>query len=103
MSDTERTTAITDLSVCQICRTDADSEAMIPLALVRPAVVNEIRKDFPALSPEGFICKDDLNRYRIRYVESLLSSEQGEVTTLDRDVLDMNFSPATSMRNLSAS
>jgi uncharacterized membrane protein len=88
MNDTERTTAITDLSVCQICRTDADSEAMIPLALVRPAVVNEIRKDFPALSPEGFICKDDLNRYRIRYVESLLSSEQGEVTTLDRDVLE---------------
>ncbi|MCB2149007.1 MAG: DUF1003 domain-containing protein [Deltaproteobacteria bacterium] len=88
MNDTEPTTALTDLSVCQICRTDADSGSMIPLALVRPAIVNEIRRDHPELSLEGFICKDDLNRYRIRYVESLLSSEQGEVTTLDRDVLE---------------
>lgn len=60
---------------------------MIPLALVRPAVVNEIRKDHPGLSDDGLICKDDLNRYRIRYVQSLLSSEQGEITTLDQDVL----------------
>jgi uncharacterized membrane protein len=88
MNATERTTDLTDLSVCQICRTDADSAAMIPLALVRPAVVDEIRKDHPELSLEGFICKDDLNRYRIRYVQSLLSSEQGEITTLDRDVLE---------------
>jgi len=88
MNDTERTTALTDLSVCQICRTDADSASMIPLALVRPAVVNEIRKDHNELSLDGFICKDDLNRYRIRYVQSLLSSEQGEITTLDRDVLE---------------
>ena len=88
MNDSEQTTALTDLSVCQICRTDADSAAMIPLALVRPAVVDEIRKDHPELSLDGFICKDDLNRYRIRYVQSLLSSEQGEITTLDRDVLE---------------
>jgi uncharacterized membrane protein len=61
---------------------------MIPLALVRPAVVDEIRKDHPGLSVDGLICKDDLNRYRIRYVQSLLSSEQGELTTLDQDVLE---------------
>ncbi|MEE4113234.1 MAG: DUF1003 domain-containing protein [Desulfobacteraceae bacterium] len=88
MNDTEATDRSTDLSVCQICKTDADSAAMIPLALVRPAVVSEIRKDRPALTMDGFICKDDLNRYRIRYVQSLLSSEQGEITTLDRDVLE---------------
>ena len=88
MNDTEPTDRSTDLSVCQICGTDADSAAMIPLALVRPAVVDEIRKDHPDLSIDGFICKDDLNRYRIRYVQSLLSSEQGEITTLDRDVLE---------------
>ncbi len=88
MNDTEEIHVFTDLSVCQICGTDADTAAMIPLALVRPAVVNEVRKDHPDLTVDGFICKDDLNRYRIRYVESLLSSEQGEVTTLDRDVLE---------------
>jgi len=88
MNDTERTAALTDLSICPICRADADRATMIPLALVRPAVVDEIRKDHPELSVDGSICKDDLNRYRIRYVESLLSSEQGELTTLDQDVLE---------------
>jgi uncharacterized membrane protein len=88
MNDAESTDRSTDHSVCQICKTDADSAVMIPLALVRPAVVNEIRKDHPDLTVDGFICKDDLNRYRIRYVQSLLSSEQGEITTLDRDVLE---------------
>ena len=88
MNDADRTTGLTDLPVCQICRSDENSAAMIPLALVRPAVVDEIRKDHPELSLDGFICKDDLNRYRIRYVQSLLSSEQGEITTLDRDVLE---------------
>ncbi|WP_372683182.1 DUF1003 domain-containing protein [Desulfosarcina sp.] len=88
MNDIEPTDGSTELSACQICGTDADSAFMIPLALVRPAVVNEIRNDHPDLTVDGFICKDDLNRYRIRYVQSLLSSEQGEITTLDRDVLE---------------
>ena len=88
MSDTKATPALTELPVCQICRTDTDNAAMIPLALVRPAVVDEIRKDHAGLSVDGLICKDDLNRYRIRYVQSLLSSEQGELTTLDQDVLE---------------
>ncbi|BBO75596.1 hypothetical protein DSCW_30130 [Desulfosarcina widdelii] len=74
--------------VCRICQAAVDRPESVPLALVRPAVLEEIRKDHPDLSTDGFICKDDLNRYRIRYVESLLSSEQGELSTLDRDVLE---------------
>jgi uncharacterized membrane protein len=88
MNDIDPMDRIIDLSVCQICKTDKDSASIIPLTLVRPAIVNEIRKDHPDLSIEGYICKDDLNRYRIRYVKSLLSSEQGEITALDRDVLE---------------
>lgn len=88
MNDIDPMDRIIDISVCQICKTDKDSASMIPLTLVRPAIVNEIRKDHPDLSTEGYICKDDLNRYRIRYVQSLLSSEQGEITALDRDVLE---------------
>jgi uncharacterized membrane protein len=61
---------------------------MIPIALVRPAVVDEMRKDHPDLSVDGFICKNDLNQYRIRYVEGLLSSELGELSSLDRDVVE---------------
>ena len=88
MNANEPANALTEETLCQICGTDAAGATMIPLALVRPAVIDEIRKDKPELSEDGFICKDDLNHYRIRYVESLLSSEQGELTTLDQDVLE---------------
>ena len=88
MDTTEPIKGLRDRPVCQVCQTDSDPGTMVPLALVRPAIVEVIRKDHPELSLDGFICKDDLNRYRLRYVEGLLSSEQGEVTTLDRDVLE---------------
>lgn len=88
MNDMEPTDRSTGLLVCQICKTDRDSESMVPVTLVRPAIVTEIRRDHPDLPEQGYICKDDLNRYRIRYVQSLLSSEQGEISTLDRDVLE---------------
>ena len=88
MDTTEPSKGFSDRPVCQICQTDTDLSTMVALALVRPAVVEAIRKDEPGLSLDGFICKDDLNRYRLRYVQSLLSSEQGEITTLDRDVLE---------------
>jgi len=78
----------TDGATCQICEKAEPREEMVPLAIVRPAVVNEIRKDHADLQTTGFICKEDLNRYRIRYVENLLSTEKGEITTLDREVLE---------------
>jgi len=81
-------TGAIESALCRICRKDPGDNALVPLALVRPAVVDEIRKDVPDLTADGFICKEDLNRYRIRYVESLLSTEQGEITALDREVLE---------------
>ena len=38
-------------------------------------------------SDDGWICDDDLNRYRHQYVRSLLEAERGELTTLDAEVL----------------
>ena len=88
MDTTESTNGESDRPVCPICGMDTDSSTMVPLALVRSAVVDIVRKEHPGLSLDGFICKDDLNRYRLRYVESLLTSEQGEPTAPDKDVLE---------------
>ncbi len=88
MNANESADVLTKRPRCQICKDDAAGSTLIPIALVRPAVFHEIQRDHPEVLVDGFICKDDLNRFRIRYVESLLSSEQGELTTLDRDVLE---------------
>ncbi|NNJ98826.1 MAG: DUF1003 domain-containing protein [Desulfatitalea sp.] len=61
---------------------------MMPAALIRPHIMAQIQKDHPDFSATDYICKDDLNRYRFLYVQDLLSSDKGELSKLDRDVLE---------------
>ncbi len=71
---------------CQVCRrTEAN---MVPAALIRPAIIAEIRKTHPEFSIAGHICAEDLNRFRFQYVQGLMTSEKGELTALDQDVLE---------------
>jgi uncharacterized membrane protein len=42
----------------------------------------------PDWSAEGYICAADLNRFRMQYIENLLESEKGELSALDREVLE---------------
>ena len=61
---------------------------MIPAALIRPKIMEEIEKAFPNFSTQGYICVDDMNRFRFQYVQNLLASEKGELTALDQEVLE---------------
>ena len=60
----------------------------MPAALVRSAVAEQIRASHPDWKREGYICLSDLNRFRMQYIQGLLESEKGELTTLDHDVLE---------------
>lgn len=73
---------------CRICGKTKSKSQMIPAALVRNAIVEQIRMASPTWSPEGYICATDLNRFRVQYIESLLESEKGELSTLDREVVE---------------
>ena len=74
--------------VCNVCHKKKPRSMMMPAALVRNAIVEQIRKELPQWPTEGFICTTDLNRFRMRYIESLLESEKGELGALDREVLE---------------
>ena len=73
---------------CQVCGKDAAQADLIALSSVRPVVVNVIRQDYPEWSDEGFICADDLNRFRYDYVRSLIETERGELSDLEKEVLE---------------
>jgi uncharacterized membrane protein len=73
---------------CQICGRNADETEIIPAGLVRPVVVDLARKFYPAWSDDGFICNDDLNRFRNQYVVSLIEEEKGELSYLEKEVLE---------------
>jgi uncharacterized membrane protein len=73
-------------TACQIC--NQTKSVMVPAALIRPVIVAEIQKSHTGFSIAGYICADDLNRFRFQYVQGLLASDKGELTALDNEVLE---------------
>ena len=72
---------------CRICGKAFSARDLVRGAAVRDVVAKEILRDHPDWSPESFICRPDLNRYRSEYVHSLLESERGDLTSLEQEVL----------------
>jgi len=74
--------------VCNICGKTKARSMMMPAALVRSAVAEQIKTAYPEWKPEGYVCLSDLNRFRMNYIQDLLESEKGELTALDHEVLE---------------
>ena len=88
--------------VCQICGKPHSRAELIPAALVRSPLVERIRSGFPSWSQDGFICHDDLNRFRGDYVQSLLEDERGELSSLERSVIESLARHETLAENVDA-
>jgi len=76
-----------DWHACAVCEKTFPLQDLVPGSAIRDVVVKEIVNDHPNWSPEGYICRPDLAKYRAKYVHFLLESEKGEVTTLEQEVL----------------
>jgi uncharacterized membrane protein len=72
---------------CAVCGKTFPTQDLVPGSAIRDFVVKEIAREHSNWSPEGFICRPDLAKYRAKYVHFLLESEKGEVTTLEQEVL----------------
>ncbi|MGA8180119.1 MAG: DUF1003 domain-containing protein [Desulfobacterales bacterium] len=73
---------------CQVCGKDASQTDLIAASAVRPVVVKLIRQEYPKWSADGFICADDLNRFRYDYIRSLIEDERGELSDLEKEVVE---------------
>jgi len=73
---------------CQICGRNAPDVELLPAGFVRPIVAKLIINTKPDWNADGYICVDDLNRYRYDYIRSLLETEKGELTELDQEVVE---------------
>jgi uncharacterized membrane protein len=75
-------------AVCQICGKGSPRTVLVPAEMVRRGVTEQINKSHPDWASEGYICIDDLNRFRAQYIESMLETEKGELTSLEKEVLE---------------
>lgn len=73
--------------VCQVCGSDRLSDLRRGI-LAGPAVAELIQRATGNWSDDGWICTEDLYRYRHEYVKSLLEADRGELTALDKEVLE---------------
>ena len=73
---------------CQICGRDSTKTEIVSSVIVRPAVSNIIKLSFPDWNPEGFICREDLQKYRKESLHQMLVDEKGELSILEKDVID---------------
>lgn len=75
-------------SFCQVCGKQAPAVELVTAHLVRSVLVDLNKRSYPGWSSEGFICVDDLNHFRYEYVRSLVEAEKGELSDLEKEVLE---------------
>jgi uncharacterized membrane protein len=73
---------------CQICGRRLDPDEVMPAEMVRPAISDLIQADRPDWSDSGYICYPDLNRFRNQFIENELEAEKGELSDLEKEVID---------------
>ena len=80
-NDTEKTV------ICQVCKQGKTMDEVLYAELIRPSVVETIRKKIPDWSDSGYICLNDLNHFRAQYVEDVLEEDKGELSLLESEVV----------------
>ncbi len=72
---------------CRICHRIKKISALHPAELVRPPVVELIKKAHPDWDGNGYICAEDLDRFRADYIEDIIETDKGELSALEEEVV----------------
>jgi uncharacterized membrane protein len=81
------TSKTASLRTCAICGKSFPERGVVSGEIIRREIAAQIQKAHPEWSSERFICLADLREIRGEYVHSLLESEKGELSDLERDVV----------------
>jgi uncharacterized membrane protein len=85
---------------CALC----GKEARVPMRFgsVRPAIASLMSAEHPKLTSEDIVCGRHVSDYRTRYVAELLERERGELSELDRQVVESMAREETVARDVEA-
>ena len=74
--------------ICQVCKKSKSPQHGMPVELIRPSLLEFIKKRIPGWDGKGFICLEDLGEFRKDYVKEVLQDEIGELSALDHEVIE---------------
>ncbi len=73
--------------VCHVCKKPKSPHNGMIAELIRPSLLEFIKKQVPDLDSKAFICFEDLGNFRKDYVKEVLEDEIGELSALDNEVI----------------
>src|SRR2546430_11187026 len=74
--------------ICQVCKKHKSPHQGTIAEVIRPSLLEFIKKGMPEWDGKGFICFDDLGEFRKNYVKEVLQDEIGELSALDNEVIE---------------
>ena len=73
--------------LCQVSNQEVDSREAMPADAIREPILQLIRADHPDFNTDGFISKDELNKYRALYARKMFLDDDHELSKLDEGIL----------------
>jgi len=73
---------------CSVCGKRVSRRDVVSGHVIRATLRDVIRMNQPGWEPEGFVCRDDVKKIRTQYIHDLLSSEKGELSALEHQVIE---------------
>ncbi|PWB76308.1 hypothetical protein C3F09_00530 [candidate division GN15 bacterium] len=87
---------------CAVCGTDTIPHEIRPFSMVSHPVDDFIRAAVPEIGPDAPVCNRCRSLYRRKYVESALTEEKGELSSLENAVVESLSKEETIARNVDA-
>lgn len=77
-----------DKNSCVVCKKTFATADLISFSAVRNIISEMIKRDFPEWSDGCYICKSDMTAYRAKEVQIIIQEEVGELSDLEKEVLE---------------
>lgn len=75
-------------NLCHISKKDFSANDLYKGSSLKKSLFELIRNDYPDFAEDSYISTEELNKYRRKYLEQLIESESGELTNLEKEVLE---------------
>ena len=88
--------------ICALTGRQVTDHDGMRLDMVRPGLARSIRAAHPGIADDAFISREALAQERARYMTETLQAERGDLTQIERDVIESLAANATISENVEA-
>jgi uncharacterized membrane protein len=90
-------------AACGVCGRESPISQLLPVDHLRAELGSLIENDKPDWRATGYVCQDDVLKYRHRYISEMLRKERSELSALDKTVIASIAKQETLTENVEAS